>query len=108
VSFLNQETPVVLGAEKVAKKIDAVVVFLHSRKIKRGHYEAYYELVTEHAGACPKFEITDKCTRLLEQQIIAQPEFWLWSHKRWKHKRDKSTENTDSIHFLEEQSKTTN
>ena len=85
ITFLNQDTPTVLGAEKVAQKLDSVVVFLHSRKIKRGQYEATYHLVTDHAGACPKFEITDKCMGLLEQQIINQPEFWLWSHKRWKH-----------------------
>lgn len=89
MTFLNQETPVILGAEKVAQKLDSVVVFLHSQKIKRGYYEATYQLVTDHAGACPKFEITDKCMGLLESQIINQPEFWLWSHKRWKHDRAK-------------------
>jgi len=88
VKFLNQETPIVLGTEKVAQKLDTVVVFLHSKKIKRGYYEAKFELVTDHAGACPKYEITDKCTQLLEQQIIENPEFWLWSHRRWKHKRE--------------------
>jgi Kdo2-lipid IVA lauroyltransferase/acyltransferase len=93
VTFLNQDTPVVLGAEKVAQKLDAVVFFLHSRKIRRGYYEAEFELVTDHAGLCPKYEITDKCTSLLEQQIINQPEFWLWSHKRWKHKRELVVEN---------------
>ena len=87
VTFLNQDTPVILGAEKVAQKLDTVVVFLHSQKIKRGYYEAEYQLVAEHAGACPKFEITDKCMHLLEQQINSHPEYWLWSHKRWKHKR---------------------
>lgn len=100
VTFLNQDTPVILGTEKVAQKLDAVVLFFHSRKIKRGQYEAYYELVTDHAAACTKFEITDKCTRLLEQQIIAQPEFWLWSHKRWKHKREKVDENAKEVHSL--------
>jgi KDO2-lipid IV(A) lauroyltransferase len=89
ITFLNQETPVVLGAEKVAHKLDAVVLFLYSRKIKRGYYEAEFQLVTDHAKTCPKFEITDKCNRLLEQQIIRQPECWLWSHKRWKHMNHK-------------------
>jgi len=92
VSFLNQDTPVVLGAEKIARKLDTVVLFLSSRKIKRGHYEVKFQLVTDHAANCPEYEITDKCTRLLEQQIIENPEFWLWSHKRWKHKREMVTE----------------
>lgn len=87
VTFLNQDTPVVLGAEKVAQKLDAVVLFLYSRKINRGHYETEFQLVTDHAKSCRKFEITDMCTQLLEKQIIEHPEFWLWSHKRWKHKR---------------------
>ncbi|MCX6239736.1 MAG: lysophospholipid acyltransferase family protein [Bacteroidia bacterium] len=87
VTFLNQDTPVILGAEKMAQKLDAVVLFLFSRKIKRGYYETEFQLVTDHAGACPKFEITGKCNHMLEQQIIEHPEFWLWSHKRWKHKR---------------------
>ena len=97
VTFLNQDTPSVLGAEKIAQKLDTVVLFLHSRKIKRGYYEAQFQLVTDHAGDCPKFEITDKCTHLLEQQIIEHPEFWLWSHKRWKHKREKVVENDKTV-----------
>jgi len=97
VTFLNQDTPAVLGAEKIAQKLDTVVLFLHSRKIKRGYYEAEFQLVTDHAGECPKFEITDKCTHLLEQQIIEHPEFWLWSHKRWKHKREKVVEKDKTV-----------
>ena len=87
VTFLNQDTPVILGAEKVAQKLDAVVLFADSQKIKRGYYEVTYQLVTPHAANCAKFEITEKCTQLLEDQINIHPEFWLWSHKRWKHKR---------------------
>jgi KDO2-lipid IV(A) lauroyltransferase len=101
VTFLNQDTPVVLGAEKVAQKLDAVVLFLHSRKVKRGHYETEFQLVTDHAKSCPKFEITDKCNLLLEQQINEHPEFWLWSHKRWKHKRSKVFDNDEKILYLQ-------
>lgn len=87
ITFLNQDTPVILGAEKMAQKLDAVVLFLYSRKVKRGYYEAEFQLVTEHASTCPKYEITDQCNHLLEQQIIENPAYWLWSHKRWKHNR---------------------
>jgi Kdo2-lipid IVA lauroyltransferase/acyltransferase len=89
VKFLNQETPVILGAEKIARKTNAVVLFAKSRKLKRGKYEVEYQLVTDHPADCAKFEITDKCIKLLEKQINEHPEFWLWSHKRWKHKRAK-------------------
>jgi Kdo2-lipid IVA lauroyltransferase/acyltransferase len=87
ITFLNQDTPVVLAAEKMAQKLDAVVLFLYSRKIKRGYYESEFQLVTDHAKMCSNFEITDKCHSLLEKQIMEQPEYWLWSHNRWKHKR---------------------
>jgi KDO2-lipid IV(A) lauroyltransferase len=101
ITFLNQDTPVVLGAEKVAQKLDAVVLFLYSRKIKRGHYETEFQLVTDHAKACQRFEITDKCNYLLEQQIKEHPEFWLWSHKRWKHKRDQVVTHDQNITVLQ-------
>lgn len=89
VRFLNQDTPVILGAEKIARKIDGVVLFAHSTKVSRGNYKVEFKLVTDTAATCPKFEITEKCLQLLENQIIDQPQFWLWSHKRWKHKREK-------------------
>ena len=108
VKFLNQDTPVVLGAEKIAQKLDTVVLFLYSRKIKRGHYETEFQLVTDHAGNCPKYEITDKCSYLLEKQIIEHPEFWLWSHKRWKHKRDLAGKNGTTAHAHEQQKITSN
>ena len=87
ITFLNQDTPVVLGAEKIAQKLDAVVLFLYSRKVKRGFYETEFRLVTDKAKTLPQYEITDTCNALLEQQIVEQPENWLWSHKRWKHKK---------------------
>jgi Kdo2-lipid IVA lauroyltransferase/acyltransferase len=88
-TFLNQDTAVVVGAEKVARKLNAVVVTVHPRKIRRGYYEVEYFLVTENAKDTEKFEITEKCTRFLEKIILEKPEYWLWSHKRWKHKRPK-------------------
>ena len=88
-NFLNQDTAVLVGAEKVARKIDAVVVLAHPVKIKRGYYEVEYFLITDNAKETAKFEITEQCTRFLEKIIREKPEYWLWSHKRWKHKRVK-------------------
>lgn len=85
--FLNQDSPVIVGGEKVARKINAIVLFAHMRKVKRGYYEVEYILVAEKAAETEKFEITEKCTRYLEKVIMDQPQFWLWSHKRWKHKK---------------------
>lgn len=86
-TFLNQDTAVIVGAEKVARKTDAVVVFVHMIKIKRGYYEVENSLLTDNAKGTAKFEITEMCTRSLEKIIMEKPEYWLWSHKRWKHKR---------------------
>lgn len=87
-TFLNQDTPVVTGTEKVARKLDAVVLFCNTRKISRGHNLVEFTVVTEHAARTKPFEITEKVTRMLESIIKETPELWLWSHKRWKHKRE--------------------
>ena len=86
-TFLNQETAVIVGPEKVASKLNAVVLFAKTRKVKRGFYEVEYVLITDNSKHCPKFEITEKSNQLMEKLIIRNPEFWLWSHRKWKHKR---------------------
>ncbi len=86
-TFLNQDTAVVVGLEKIARKINAVVIGAHMKKIKRGYYETEYCLITDNSKDTDKFEITEKCTRWLENIIREKPEYWLWSHKRWKHKK---------------------
>lgn len=86
-TFLNQDTPVLTGTEKMAKKIDAAVIFCHIRKLKRGYNRLEFTMIAEHAKDTAPFEITEKATRLIEEMIIQRPELWLWSHKRWKHHR---------------------
>ncbi len=86
-NFLNQETAVLVGPEKIAVKLNTVVLFGKTKKMKRGFYQVEFVLITDNAKACAKFEITEKSTRLMEQLIIESPEFWLWSHRKWKHKR---------------------
>lgn len=81
-AFLNQETAWLTDTEKLAQRLDAVVFFLNSQKVKRGYYDAEFILVTEHAGACQNFEVTATCIKKLEQQINDRPEYWLWSSKR--------------------------
>ncbi|MFI5150037.1 MAG: lysophospholipid acyltransferase family protein [Bacteroidia bacterium] len=86
-SFLNQDTPVFLGTEKIARKLNYPVVYASVRRIKRGYYEIAAETLFEDPRLTTDGEITEAHTRKLEREIIAQPEIWLWSHKRWKHKR---------------------
>jgi KDO2-lipid IV(A) lauroyltransferase len=86
-NFLNQDTAIFGGGERIAKMVDFDVVYLDIQKISRGFYTAEFKLITENPKETAEFEITEKYARLMEETIIRAPEFWLWSHKRWKHKR---------------------
>jgi len=86
-NFLNQNTGWNVGPEKLAKKFDYVVLFGHSKKVKRGSYEVEFSLITESPKTTNDEFISDKYSSILEGVIQKKPEFWLWSHKRWKHKQ---------------------
>lgn len=85
--FLNQDTPVFQGPEKIAKKLKAPVVYAIMKPIRRGYYEMVAELMEEHPDNSPEGSITERFTRKLEADIISRPEYWLWTHRRWKQKR---------------------
>ena len=89
-TFLNQETPVYLGAEKIAAKYDTAVIFANIQKIRRGYYSYTAELMFEHTAGLPDHHLTEAHVKRLEQLIRENPEYWLWSHRRWKHKREES------------------
>lgn len=85
--FLNQDTPVYTGTEKIASKYDMAMVFFHVQKIKRGYYNLDIELLLEHTAGLPEHVVTETHVRRLEEIIKEKPEYWLWSHRRWKHKK---------------------
>lgn len=85
--FLNQDTPVFNGTEKLARKFNYPVVFLNIKKVKRGYYNLSTTIITENPKDLPEGEISELHTRHLEKNICDQPYTWLWSHRRWKHKR---------------------
>ena len=85
--FMGIEVPIHTGGEMLAKKYDMNVIFLRTKKVKRGYYEATFEVLSENAKEVTNYEITDQFLKLVEQQIYEQPEYYLWSHKRWKHMR---------------------
>ena len=82
--FLNQETAFLNGSEVLAKKFGFSAVYAHILSPKRGQYTVRFELITDHPAAMPEEEMTKKYAALLEQNIHAQPEQWLWTHNRWK------------------------
>lgn len=85
--FLNQEnTPMITGYERIAKQTDFIVMFLNITKTGRGFYEAEFQLITDDPKACADFEITERYARAMEKNILQEPAYWLWTHKRWKHK----------------------
>ncbi len=87
-TFLQQNTPVVIGPEKLAKRFDSAVVYLKVSILKRGYYENEFILITKNPNETQENEITDKFLNLLENQIIEEPAYWLWTHNRWKHSKD--------------------
>lgn len=88
MNFLNQDTPVFPGTEKIAQKMNYPIVFVSVQKIKRGYYTLSADLLKMPPyTSLREGEITEAHTRRLEAAIIAQPETWLWTHRRWKHKR---------------------
>jgi KDO2-lipid IV(A) lauroyltransferase len=89
-TFLNQDTPVFKGTEIIARKTGSPIVYASVRKIKRGYYELHAEMLLENPTNTPEGYISELHTKRLEQDITAHPETWLWSHKRWKHKRPAS------------------
>jgi KDO2-lipid IV(A) lauroyltransferase len=87
VDFLHQETPVFTGTERIGKKVNAAIFFLDMKRTSRGHYCGTFKPITDAPKSYPDFQISEICTRELEAMIRRQPAYWLWSHKRWKHKR---------------------
>ncbi len=86
--FLNQETAVFSGLEKVAKSTNYPVIFCDMQRVKRGHYACDFKLVCDNPAQTADLEITKKHVALLENRINLEPAYWLWSHKRWKYKRN--------------------
>ena len=85
-TFMGIETPIHFGAESLAKKHDMNIIYLKVKKVKRGYYEATFEVLSEDVHSVPNFKISETFMQKVEQQILEAPEFYLWTHKRWKHK----------------------
>lgn len=84
MEFLHQNTAVLFGTEQIAHEFNFAVVFFATHKVKRGYYEMELKLLCEDPTVKNWGEITKEHTHLLEEEIQNNPQFWMWSHKRWK------------------------
>ncbi len=87
VNFLNHDTPVFTGVEKIAHKVGFSVFYFDVEKIKRGYYSVTIREISKNPKKTEEFEITNKYMEMMETTILRAPEYWLWTHNRWKHKR---------------------
>ena len=86
--FLHQDTCWFTGVERMAKALDYAIVFVAMQRQGRGHYEVRYELITDNPKAMGEGQIMEKYVSCVERFIQANPDNWLWSHRRWKHQRN--------------------
>ncbi len=84
--FMGVKVPIFLGGEFLAQRLDVIVLYLHVEKVKRGHYEVRFIPISENSKTEEKYHVTKQYLRLLEKQIREKPQYYLWSHKRWKHR----------------------
>jgi KDO2-lipid IV(A) lauroyltransferase len=84
IQFLNQKTACLWGADRMARRMNYPVLNMAINRVKRGYYEIRFEKLTDTPRNTTKGEITAAYMHKLEQQILAKPQDWLWSHKRWK------------------------
>ena len=91
--FLGTRAPVFMGAEKLAKDFDMAVIYLHVEKIGRGYYQATFIPITYKPKEEADFKITNDFLAELEKQIHKAPEYYLWTHKRWKHRNAPTPKN---------------
>lgn len=90
--FLNQPTAVLLGSERFSREYDFPVIYIYVSKPKRGYYEMEARILEKNPAQTRPGEITEKHTSWLEKQIEETPQYWLWTHKRWKRKMKEGDE----------------
>lgn len=85
--FMNQDTAVFTGVERIAKQTGFSITYLDITRVKRGYYSCEVKLISSAPKEAPEFAITEKYIREMENTILRNPSYWLWTHKRWKYKK---------------------
>lgn len=92
VDFMHHDTGVYTGAERISKFLGARAVYAHISRPRRGYYILRFENITDNATREPIFETSRRYFELLQKNIEEAPQYWLWSHRRWKRSRDQFNE----------------
>lgn len=87
-TFLNQDTPFITGTERLTKQLNCACAYFDIKRVKRGYYHIDVIPIADEPKGMPDWELTERYVRLLENTIRRQPEYWLWSHNRWKRSRE--------------------
>jgi len=85
LTFLGRDTAFFVGAEKIARMTKYPAIFVNIRRVRRGHYTVRFEPLLEPPYGRDDHTLTDRFAAAVEQQILEQPEGWLWVHRRWKY-----------------------
>ena len=88
VDFLNHDTPVLTGTERIARSTGHAVFYADVTRKRRGYYNCDLQLITTDPKSTNEWELTDRYFSALEQTIRRDPAIWLWSHDRWKRTRE--------------------
>jgi len=91
-TFLNQDTPTITGFERIAKKIKQTVIYINIQSKRRGYYDVTFQKLSDNPNELKDYDLTEAYFRELEKNITRQPELWLWTHRRWKHQRQNSSD----------------
>lgn len=91
-TFLHQETPFIYGGEHVARKYALPVIYYEVRQVRRGYYEVFFEELCPNAAEVPQYSVIRAYIDRLERLLRREPQYWLWSHRRWKRVRPPGVE----------------
>lgn len=87
-TFLNQDTLIETGMERIARSFGLPIVYLDMKKVKRGHYEGRFFVITPDASIEAPYDVTERYARKLEETVKKDPAYYLWTHNRWKYKKE--------------------
>lgn len=96
--FLNHETPVFTGGERIMKKMNNAVFYVEMTRPRRGYYTCTYKLITREPNTFDEHEITRRFFLMLEETIRKEPQYYLWSHNRWRRTKEEFDRKFDVVH----------